>query len=120
MTTTQQEGNRLIAEFMGLKIRWAEYPDPSLNRLEVDKGYWTECLYHSSWDWLMPVVEKICYIEISDQYVRIEIVPGGYVKIENLKDTPIFTNVAKEGSLIAAIWKAVVKFIQWHNKIKQP
>lgn len=76
--------------------------------------------YHSSWSLLMPVVEKICHIEISDQYVRIEIVPGGYVKIENLRDTPIFTNVSIEGSLIAAIWKTVVQFIQWHTKNKQP
>lgn len=35
--------NKLIAEFMGLDGWWSE----------------NEFKYHSSWDWLMPVVEKI-------------------------------------------------------------
>ena len=55
-----EAGNKLIAEFMELKYRWVEYPNRQLSRWEVDRGsYWTVIEYHSSWDWLMPIVEKI-------------------------------------------------------------
>jgi hypothetical protein len=43
-----QENNKLIAEFMG----------SNLNGLESWQ-YEEELQYHTSWDWLMPVVEKI-------------------------------------------------------------
>lgn len=116
-------GNRIIAEFMGGKF-FTDTPTILEAHIVSPSGGAVKCIdklkYHSSWDWLMPVVEKICATIIegvrpfnSDQYVRIEIVPSGYVKIENLRDTPIFTNVSIEGSLIKATWKAVVKFIQW-------
>ena len=60
------ENNRLIAEFMGWvltngfegDIRYnvpkKVFTDPRLCYIEPAR-----MLYHSSWDWLMPVVEKI-------------------------------------------------------------
>lgn len=48
--------NKLIAEFMG--IRYEE----NKNSHESSWAYYEDCEleYHTSWDWLMPVVEK-CY-----------------------------------------------------------
>tara|TARA_B110000967_G_C18888525_1_gene565678 strand:+ start:709 stop:978 length:270 start_codon:yes stop_codon:yes gene_type:complete len=49
--------NKLIAEFMGLKEHEGSYYLPLYN-----SGDWVpdvELEYHSSWDWLMPVVQKI-------------------------------------------------------------
>ena len=49
--------NKLIAEFMGLEFSKGEYYRPLYN-----SGDWIpqdELQYHISWDWLMPVVEKI-------------------------------------------------------------
>ena len=118
-----QESNRMIAEFMGGKRFQNEgWLIERVNGMPKDKGL----QYHTSWDWLMPVVEKISKTIIkghppfnSDQYVRVEICPNGYVKIENLRDTPINTNVSIEGSLIAAVYKAVTQFITWYNTTKQ-
>jgi len=55
----QKTDNELIAEFMGLKsyedsrygTRW---PDPT----SENRSGW-DLKYHSSWDWMMPVVTKI-------------------------------------------------------------
>tara|TARA_R100000781_G_C4012135_1_gene104058 strand:+ start:110 stop:412 length:303 start_codon:yes stop_codon:yes gene_type:complete len=53
--------NQLIAEFMGWDI---ESPTtiPSnlhLSNLELDSGEVWAYEFHTSWDWLMPVVQKI-------------------------------------------------------------
>lgn len=44
------EGNKLIADFMG----WIHHEDKAYDEKEM-----RELKHHSSWDWLMPVVEKI-------------------------------------------------------------
>ena len=52
-----QMGNILIAEFMGFKEHEGSYYLPLYN-----SGDWVpdvELDYHTSWDWLMPVVQKI-------------------------------------------------------------
>lgn len=49
--------NKLIAEFMGLEFSKGEYYRPLYN-----SGDWIpqdELHYHTSWDWLMPVVRKV-------------------------------------------------------------
>lgn len=110
------EGNRLIAEFMGLET---DLFDGSLI-VSSDKGKsWCGKLYDADWSQLMSVVEKIQSIDITPppnyKGYRIEIVVQGYVKIEGFPMPPIFTNVSGAGSLIKAVWYAVVQFIQWYN-----
>lgn len=71
------------------------------------------------WNDIMPVVDKIIEIDITPapnwSGYRIEIVPRGYVKISGFPMPPIFRNVAIDGSLINAVYKAVTAFIQWYN-----
>jgi hypothetical protein len=121
-----EEGNKLIAEFMGLKSEWKKYPNPQLDRLEVDKGtHWDEAKYHTSWDWLMPVVEKIENSKHSNYGEKIKFFvfsmaqfhcsiightgirqPGCYYQTPYGYEPP---------SKIMAVWEAVIGFIQWYN-----
>jgi len=91
------EQNILIAEFVGHKI---DSSDP-IRPLLQHSGYFVAPIptYNSSWDFLMPVVSK-CYefAELgSDERTEIE---ESLLGIINIDDT----------------FKAVVKFIEWHNK----
>lgn len=119
-----EEKNVLIAEFMGATID----EDGNVNFIEPADGIGLVGIgkhamrYDNSWDWLMPVVEKIQSIDITPppNYTgyKIEIVVQGYVKITGFPMPPISTNVSIEGSLINAVYKAVVQFIQWYNQNK--
>ena len=55
------KNNKLIAEFMGLSIKegvcyYTDADDMFPMGIEVEEPYLP---YHTSWDWLMPVIEKI-------------------------------------------------------------
>lgn len=80
-----QKNNRLIAEFM-------DYPDLGT------KGDFSYLKYHTSWDWLMPVVEK-CFVkqeEVSDDLSF------------KLNDALLETN-------IESLYRVVVEFIKQYN-----
>lgn len=59
------ENNKLIAEFMGLYkgFHAFEYESGQIpewaEKEESNTLFLTDLKYHNSWDWLMPVVEKI-------------------------------------------------------------
>ena len=137
-------GNELIAEFDGRKFK--PYKGNSSYTIEFDSyaacqkwikenkadGYSPEIgyqlgtgQYHTSWDWLMPVVEKI-------SKERLEHWDG--TKCTDIIDTcyPITFNMPTENgkvmfrfkgfslheadTLIEAVWQAVIEFITWHTK----
>jgi hypothetical protein len=51
--------NKLIAEFMGVgKLHEAQ-----------SSNQWNQ--YHTSWDWLMPVVEKIFALSVADENIEL-------------------------------------------------
>ena len=58
--------NKLIAEFMGVD--------------QVDIDTWLETnsnlKYHTSWDWLMPVVEKVFILSEDEEAWRMDIESG--------------------------------------------
>ena len=51
--------NKLIAEFMGCTHPFNDIHDATLYKVEQGTFELDELEYHTSWDWLMPVVEKI-------------------------------------------------------------
>tara|TARA_R110000822_G_scaffold302368_1_gene426546 strand:- start:321 stop:662 length:342 start_codon:yes stop_codon:yes gene_type:complete len=108
-----QENNRLIAEFMGWDVkRPSTIPSNlHLSNLELDNGEIFEPLFHSSWDWLMPVVEKI----ESDERYDVDILQYGTRIREGQKE--IVNNIADISfdKKIEHTYQAVVEFIKQYN-----
>jgi len=133
------EGNKLIAEFMGATLfleRWRVQDEnrkytveqPLANFLLMAKN--EELKFHTSWDWLMPVVEKIVkYVYEEEEQ------DGGFGKVI-VKHRPhprTFGMISQEekfmvrfnrcamydaDTLIEATWLAVIDFIKWYNQNK--
>lgn len=110
-----REGNKLIAEFAGWKfVTHPIYrPEGSWDNSALGYGHWSAeaFKYHSSWDWLMPVVEKIWSLG-GWEFV---IFANG-CSINGDHEQPPYISVTDGGSTISSTWKAVIKFIEWHNK----
>jgi hypothetical protein len=104
---TQQESNILIAEFMGV------------DAVDVDFHLETsELTYHTSWDWLMPVVEKI---NLLNDYRYTTYIASMDTRIEDNVTGKVIVDINCEHSideLIQSVYKAVVQFIQWYNSKK--
>lgn len=132
MNTT--ENNKLIALFMGyyqpkevqdnlfsfevyasLENCKEQFPDIEISTYfndEIENISFVDFpMYHSSWDWLMPVVEKIerlgsCQIDISLNWCR-----AGYKgRTFDSRD------YLKSATKIEAVYNAVIAFINWYNE----
>jgi hypothetical protein len=113
------EGNKLIAEFMGGKqkpIRYSLVHKPEIFYETGIKRPFGGCkmtadelIYHSSWDWLMPVVGKIESIHdgVSICAESCEIFSFNVKHYDN--------KFFVEKSKIEATYKAVISFIKWYN-----
>lgn len=51
--------NKIIAEFMGCTNPFNEIHDATLYKVEQGTFELDELQYHTSWDWLMPVMAKL-------------------------------------------------------------
>lgn len=113
-------GNKLIAKFMGAKefsisnstkIEYCLYPCEISG--ETPNGFESQSvkglLFHKSWDWLIPVVEKISkwlndledetgYINFSDHYINFNEYSFIYDSFEDL-------------------YNNVIEFIKWYNNV---
>ena len=100
------EGNKLIAEFMGAK--WSK---SSGYEFSMFASAYSNCgktlKFYSSWDWLMPVVEKIENIAQSQKSDSFFL---SYIR----NNYTIFDMKLTEVS-IAAVWIKTVYFIDWYN-----
>ena len=113
------EGNRLIAEFMGIESYESGgytnfiYSDDN-HRTHVDLGY------HESWGWLMPVVEKIEGIEDADGEMYDVRIMGNDAEIVTFDGDVIIQMGVYDpkSSKIDAVWMTIVDFIKWYNQNK--
>lgn len=90
--------NKLLAEFMGIKFAIREDMPPHCF-IDGHVHYENDLRYHTDWNWLMEVIEKIN-----------EVAAGGVVyDIQNgLRDA----NIEKT-------YDAVVEFVKWWNENKK-
>ena len=100
-----EDSNILIAEFMGYVFVNGVYESPK------DEFHIDEMLYHTSWDWLMPVVEKIENIAIDEDVFYDVLMHGLECSIGHV------CNVGQ--TKMEAVYKSVLEFIKQHNKNKK-
>jgi len=106
------EGNKLIAEFMGIKTSYysGEFDMVEINNKMCPLERWAK--YHSNWDWVMPVLEKI---ESMGYSVCLE----SRSSIKNrcvIFKSPILIDTGRpDKPWIGSVWSAVVTFIKEIN-----
>jgi len=113
MNTT--ENNKLIAEFMGYETVGDGYIIPYD---DTDNDYYLpeHLKFHSSWEWLMPVVEKIENTSVdnkdnSDSFFNV-VIEAFECDINGGGNTIHANGHTKK----EATYKAVVEFIKWYNE----
>ena len=109
------KNNKLIADFIGAsktsncKDNEMFIPDQTICRIdtiELGKGHILK--FHKSWDWLMPVVEKISELTSKETFNKSNSNVAFY-KILSLN-----IDTSKQH-----VYKAVVEFINWYNENKK-
>lgn len=110
-------GNKLCAEFMGVGIK-NNYIIELATDKKIGVGEYDEFLYHSSWDWIMPCVEKI-EGRIVDLSVTV-IIKNNICSIIRHYKSPYEEGICwmESESKIQSTYQAVVQFIQWYNQPK--
>lgn len=132
---TTENNNKLIAEFLGWREsiihhqgKKYDYELPSTIEMigESDLHYCSDCgndlhykhsiflnemLFHSSWNWLMEVVEKIEDLNYSIEMNKQE--ENDYQCLIIKKDIKVQTFSEIK---IQAVYQAVIQFITWYNQ----
>lgn len=125
---TTQEKNRMIAEFMG---GLTKDKMESLTKNEIWIPKYGVCMlyngspamkYHTSWEWLMPVVDKI-----EDLGCKFDMFPSKTKKKYYIATLMTYVNntfklnksfAATGDTRIQPVYDVVVQFIEWYNENK--
>jgi len=116
------ENNKLIAEFMGVADEPYCYIPEHKIRISDENGEYAETSshfqydelqYHSSWNWLMPVIKKY-----TDKMNDLQYDDELYICWENeiLHSNYILSDILNNN--IESIYNRVVRFIKRYNKNK--
>ena len=134
-----KNNNKLIAEFMGWKQDESGFYPPKQIKIINEFQVQDDCencfgsyvgdlplyVYHISWDWLMPVVEKIESIQLpSPSMIPVRVKISG-TSCSIFKGTwnddkegfiSKYFQEDEKGEKIQSTYDAVVEFIEWYNK----
>jgi hypothetical protein len=117
MKTIDQRLNEVIAAFMG-----AFYHDDKAEWYDWKGLYMGDSLrFHSSWSWLMPVIEEISLRKrIDESYMGIVTIYGlNRTGIQCYHNERLVKTIdTSDVTGIEATYKAVVEFIEWYNESK--
>jgi hypothetical protein len=111
------KNNKLIAKFMG-------HYQPKKGFLHFKEGFTNQYVennlqdiqYHSSWDWLMPVVIKIGKVHYGPER---EFLISSALKTINDVSVRAFHNGSVPFNVMNTledVYKGVVEYIKWYNK----
>jgi hypothetical protein len=121
MNTT--ENNKLISEFLGFKKSPEFAKGLYINFKQRTQIYENQMLYHSDWNWLMEVVEKIknlgfrynCFFTDKKSYVSF----ADWTETKEHSFVCLGTNgeeYGTENNPIEAVYNVCIEFIKWHNQ----
>lgn len=96
--------NKLIAEFIGNKFVEQKLSNGGPVDIRIGLAWEENCKFHSSWDWLMPVVAKI--EELSEYYEFQKENEDCYL---GRKDLVVSVSVQKT-------FENVTEFLNWYKK----
>lgn len=122
------KNDRLIAEFMGYKYETGISLGGSWSRFfnaENREDSFPHARYHESWDWLMPVVEKICRLKIGDGKTYVEYAyPRTFGMLSEDESGQLMVRlngffIHQSDSLLEATYGAVVEFIQHYAEMEK-
>ena len=115
------ENNKLIAEFLSVKIHPCETIEKfkflPIEERGLYNGYFIDELkYHEDWNWLMQLVEKIESLGYNIDTMKVDITKyqssqfcGIYIDGKR-----IYTNYCE--TKIEAVYNACLEFIKWYNE----
>jgi hypothetical protein len=96
--------NKLIAEFMGLDSFKDSLASLHQGKINVDVDVYEQAQYHTSWDWLMPVIKTI------RDHVNVDM---GFEEYDNWREN--FKQIDPYNYNLSECYKAVVEFIKTYN-----
>ena len=110
------ENNKLIAKFLWYSQPHPDYPNTSY-WYKKDCQPLTTLLFHSDWNWLMKVVDKIeSFVLNDDNSFNVTIGATNYCVIQDSYGE-IYENIEdSEETKLLTVYKAIIKFIKWYNE----
>ena len=119
--------NKLIAKFMGdfMGLFWSDTNEFYLDNDGQMAMPINPCgRFHCSWDWLMPVVEKIELLKIKDYNIRVSIDSVRcLISITHFYEGSIkifYKNIYNDNdSKMERIYKLIIEFIKYYNKLNE-
>jgi hypothetical protein len=116
----EQEFNRMCAEFLGWNLEDGYYNRDMHHDYSFVKP--DEMYFHSHWNWIMEVVERIEMTNSSSwmgSYVTIWSNREGCTIEVKTTSTDFYTSIPVKTTKKEAVVEAIWQFLNWHNEQKQ-
>ena len=114
------ENNKLIAEFLGETKQPFEFSQFGyINSLGEwkDTFFDNQLKFHSDWNWLMEVVEKIENLQDENNHVMYNVqIEQSFTEIIDNHTSEIVIYDIDADSKIEAVYNTVIEFIKWYNE----
>jgi len=105
-----EKNNKLIAEFIGFEDTGEGYTNSldyfgDIKVYRESTGHFNDMKFNSSWDWLIPVVKKIRYYQLTHLNVGED-----YYRTQGFEDILLSFDMEE-------LYFQIIGFIKWYNKL---